>query len=45
MEKLAKSGKWKSAITTEIVPAGVFWKAEGYHQQYFAKNKVGSCRI
>jgi len=30
-------------ITTEIVPAGPFYYAEGYHQQYLAKNPGGYC--
>ncbi|HKC27771.1 MAG TPA: peptide-methionine (S)-S-oxide reductase MsrA, partial [Jatrophihabitans sp.] len=29
------------AITTEIEPAGEFYYAEGYHQQYLAKNPNG----
>jgi peptide-methionine (S)-S-oxide reductase len=29
------------AITTEIAPAGDFYYAEGYHQQYLAKNPNG----
>ncbi len=32
-------------ITTEIVPAGTFYYAEGYHQQYLAKNPAGYCGI
>jgi len=31
------------AITTEIEPAGEFYYAEGYHQQYLAKNPAGYC--
>jgi len=30
-------------ITTEIAAAGVFFFAEGYHQQYLAKNPGGYC--
>jgi peptide-methionine (S)-S-oxide reductase len=30
-------------ITTEIAPAGPFYYAEGYHQQYLAKNPGGYC--
>ena len=30
-------------ITTEIVPAGPFYYAEDYHQQYLAKNRRGYC--
>jgi peptide-methionine (S)-S-oxide reductase len=29
------------AVTTEIAPAGEFYYAEGYHQQYLAKNPNG----
>jgi peptide methionine sulfoxide reductase msrA/msrB len=36
-EKLGKSGKFKRPIVTEITPAGEFYKAEDYHQQYFEK--------
>jgi peptide-methionine (S)-S-oxide reductase len=33
------------AVTTEIVPAGEFYFAEDYHQQYLAKNPNGYCGI
>ncbi|HVE62691.1 MAG TPA: peptide-methionine (S)-S-oxide reductase MsrA [Mycobacteriales bacterium] len=33
------------AVTTEIVPAGDFYYAEDYHQQYLAKNPNGYCGI
>lgn len=33
------------SITTEIVPAGVFYLAEQYHQQYLAKNPAGYCGL
>ena len=32
-------------ITTEIAPAGEFFYAEDYHQQYLAKNPNGYCGI
>ena len=32
-------------ITTEIAPAGPFYYAEGYHQQYLAKNPNGYCGL
>jgi peptide-methionine (S)-S-oxide reductase len=32
-------------ITTEIAKAGPFYYAEGYHQQYLAKNPNGYCGI
>jgi peptide-methionine (S)-S-oxide reductase len=33
------------AITTEITPAGAFYYAEDYHQQYLAKNPDGYCGL
>ncbi|MFN7959593.1 MAG: bifunctional methionine sulfoxide reductase B/A protein [Holophagaceae bacterium] len=35
------SGKWKRPIVTEITPAGPWWKAEEYHQDYLIKNPGG----
>jgi peptide-methionine (S)-S-oxide reductase len=35
----------RGAITTEILPAPVFYYAEDYHQQYLAKNPDGYCGI
>ncbi len=32
-------------ITTEVVPAGPFYFAEDYHQQYLAKNPGGYCGL
>lgn len=32
-------------ITTEIAPAGAYYPAEDYHQQYLAKNPGGYCGI
>ena len=34
-----------SRITTEIAPAGAFYFAEPYHQQYLAKNPGGYCGL
>ncbi len=39
-EQLEKNGKWGDPIVTEIVPATTFWRAEEYHQQYFAKKGI-----
>ncbi len=33
------------AVTTEILPAGPFYYAEDYHQQYLAKNPGGYCGL
>jgi len=35
----------RGTITTEIAPAGEFYFAEAYHQQYLAKNPNGYCGI
>lgn len=43
--KLEASGKWKTPIVTEIVPAGQFYKAEEYHQKYLMKRGEESCHI
>jgi peptide methionine sulfoxide reductase msrA/msrB len=41
---LEKSGRFKRPIVTEIVKAGPFYRAEEYHQQYFAKRGIApSC--
>ncbi len=37
-DKLAKSGKFKKPIVTEILPLLKFWPAEDYHQKYSEKN-------
>lgn len=37
-EQLAKSGKFKKPVVTEIISAMKFWPAEDYHQQYYRKN-------
>ena len=41
--ELSKSGYGK--ITSEIIPAGEFYYAEDYHQQYLAKNPGGYCGL
>ena len=41
--KLAEAGFGE--VTTEIVDAAAFYFAEGYHQQYLAKNPGGYCGL
>ncbi len=41
--ELTKAGY--GAVTTEIRPAPEFYFAEGYHQQYLAKNPNGYCPV
>jgi peptide-methionine (S)-S-oxide reductase len=41
----ALKAKGYGAITTELAPAGPFYYAEDYHQQYLAKNPAGYCGL
>ncbi len=41
----ALSAAGRGTITTEIAPAGPFYYAEDYHQQYLAKNPGGYCGV
>jgi len=41
----ALAAKGLGTITTEIAPAGEFYFAEDYHQQYLAKNPAGYCGL
>lgn len=44
-QRLAESGKYNRPIVTSIEPAGVFWPAENYHQQFYKKNSKRYNRI
>jgi peptide-methionine (S)-S-oxide reductase len=41
----ALAGQGYGPVTTEIKPAGEFFFAEPYHQQYLAKNPSGYCGV
>jgi peptide-methionine (S)-S-oxide reductase len=41
--ELDASVKYSDPVVTEVTPAGPFWLAEDYHQQYVLKNNPG-CR-
>lgn len=43
--QFALRAKGLGEITTEIAPAGPFYYAETYHQQYLAKNPNGYCGL
>jgi peptide-methionine (S)-S-oxide reductase len=37
---------WSDPIVTEVAPLGHFYPAEGYHQEYFARNpRAGYCQV
>ena len=39
IRELDAARKWPDPIVTEVTPAGVFYVAEDYHQEYFRNNK------
>jgi len=41
---LEESGKFSQPIATKILPAGKFYKAEGYHQNYYQKQPEAYAR-
>lgn len=44
VEELTRQGRYRRPIVTEILPAGPFYRAEEYHQQY-ARRHGGGCHI
>jgi peptide-methionine (S)-S-oxide reductase len=44
-DALAKSGRYKWPIVTEITAAPEFWRAEDYHQQYLEKRGLAHCHL
>jgi peptide methionine sulfoxide reductase msrA/msrB len=43
--ELAKSGAYDKPIATSLEPAGPFYSAEEYHQDYLRKNPGGYCHV
>ena len=42
--KLSAAGLWRDPVVTEVTAASVFYIAEDYHQEYFARNPgAGYC--
>ncbi len=42
-DRLAREGRFARPITTEIEPAGAYWPAEEYHQQFEEKRGAVRC--
>jgi peptide-methionine (S)-S-oxide reductase len=46
MSELQAEGVWDRPIVTELAPAGEFYKAEEYHQEYYRNNQAQPyCRV
>lgn len=44
IKRIEKEGLYRGKIVTEVTPAGTFWVAEAYHQDYFVNNpRSGYC--
>jgi len=44
-QELERTAAYKRPIVTAITPAGPFYRAEDYHQQYLEKRGQATCRI
>lgn len=45
IQRVNESGKFRSPVVTTLEPAGRFWFAELYHQQYNEKRGIDSCGL
>ena len=44
ISRIEKDGLYRDKVVTEVTPAGTFWVAEAYHQDYFVNNpRSGYC--
>lgn len=43
--RLQQGGKTRRPVSTQLVPAPTFWRAEEYHQQYYARRGLSGCKI
>ncbi len=41
IKRVGESGTWRKPITTSVEPAGTWYSAETYHQDYLKKNPGG----
>jgi peptide-methionine (S)-S-oxide reductase len=44
-DELEASRRYRRPIVTQLVPAGTFYPAEDYHQQYLQKRGLASCHL
>lgn len=45
IDALGRAGSYSKPIQTALVPAGPFYSAEDYHQEYLVKNPGGYCHV
>ena len=46
IKELSAAGLWNAPVVTDVTPFSAFYRAEEYHQDYFAKNPgAGYCRV